>query len=31
MARRKLRTLLPLLADYRNVAPIRDLLGWLSG
>lgn len=31
MARRKLRTLIPLLADYRNTAPIRDLLGWLAG
>ena len=31
MARRKLRTLLPLLADYRNTPPIRDLLGWLAG
>jgi transcriptional regulator with XRE-family HTH domain len=31
VARRKLRTLIPLLADYRNTAPIRDLLGWLAG
>jgi hypothetical protein len=31
MARRKLRTLIPLLADYRNTAPVRDLLGWLAG
>ena len=31
MARRKLRTLIPLLADYRNTPPIRDLLGWLAG
>ena len=31
MARRKLRTLLPLLADYRNTPLIRDLLGWLAG
>jgi hypothetical protein len=31
VARRKLRTLMPLLADYRNTAPIRDLLGWLAG
>jgi DNA-binding transcriptional regulator YiaG len=31
LARRKLRTLIPLLAGYRTTAPIRDLLGWLAG